>query len=124
MNSEYLSIAPRERKPRRTRGGAPGTFEVVEPDGTRRTFSAVGRVAQTIRVLVATGGAGITSLEVGGWNVRLADSIHKARHQHGLLISTDREEHHGEYAGLHARYRLGCQVREIECGSSSNRTAA
>jgi hypothetical protein len=74
---------------------------------------AQGRVAQMFVALASRGKAGLTSAEFAP-GVRVSDSIHKLRHQHGLGIETERVGHGGTYSGQHAIYRLSSPVRVIE----------
>lgn len=82
-------------------------------EGGESTFEVSGRIAQTLLALVQTGDAGVTSLEISTWALRLSAYIHTLRHDYGLDIYTRYEPHDG---GKHARYFLLTAVEIIETG--------
>jgi hypothetical protein len=73
-----------------------------------RTFILRGRIGQTMHHLHRAGQMGITSLETPA--LRLSAYIHSLRRM-GFEITTEREEHEGDYPGHHARYRLESIVK-------------
>lgn len=74
----------------------------------------VGRYAQTLSALIAAGPRGITALEMSSWALRLAHYIHVLRKDYGLDISTEHENHGGQFPGRHGRYRLHTRVRILD----------
>lgn len=68
-----------------------------------RLFKLSGRVGQTMHHLHSAGKVGITSLEMPA--LRLSAYVHSLRKM-GFEITTEREEHGGDYPGHHAVYRL------------------
>jgi hypothetical protein len=66
-----------------------------------------GRALWALRELIRVGAQGLTSIESPA--PRLAAYIFKLRAR-GLIISTIREQHGGEYPGHHARYVLRTPV--------------
>jgi len=69
--------------------------------GTSRDFEVTGQNAKALLALVAAGPRGITSLECGTWAFRLAAYCHILRHDYGLAVRTEREEHPGGWHGRH-----------------------
>ena len=76
-----------------------------------RVIELRGQAAKALLALVAAGPRGCTALEVATWAYRFAAYCHELRHEHGLAIRTDREEHPG---GWHGRHVLETPV-EILC---------
>jgi hypothetical protein len=75
----------------------------VRAQGPLGDFVAVGKTAKALLALIHAGPNGVTALETGTWALRLAAYVHVLRHQFGLDIQMQREEHVG---GWHGRYRL------------------
>ena len=80
---------------------------VIEARGAAGAFTVTGQTAKALEALVERGAAGVTSLEVSSWALRLSAYVHDLRHDYGLTIETVREDHEG---GWHARYRLASPV--------------
>jgi hypothetical protein len=57
--------------------------------------------------MMAAGNEGITTIDYPG--VRVGDAIHKLR-KAGVNIETAYEQHGGEFAGAHGRYKLKSKV--------------
>ena len=72
-----------------------------------RSFILSGRVGQTLKHLFDVGPAGLTPLDMPA--SRLSAYVHSLR-KLGFEITTEREEHGGDYPGHHARYRLESPV--------------
>jgi len=107
------------------RGGGFTTFELVEADGSTRTFGTCGRFAQMLRALIEAGESGVTSLTLSqSWAVRVSHYVFRLRRDHNLLIETQREEHGGPFEGHHGRYVLRSRVRVIEGTEIAARVAA
>jgi len=79
------------------------------PEGEVRAFR--GRFAWTLDKLIAAGETGITSLQNPA--PRLSHYIFVLR-KSGLVIDTQDERHHGDFAGTHGRYRLRTPVTVLE----------
>jgi predicted RNA-binding protein YlqC (UPF0109 family) len=91
------------------------TAEWLGADGQPCRALLKGRNAQAIRELVKAGRAGITAAGVSNWALRLGAYVHQLRHDYGLNIATQREEHDiGNSIGWHGRYVLETPVRLIE----------
>lgn len=69
------------------------------------------QVARTLAALIYKGEQGITALEMGAWAFRLGAYIHILRHEYGLDIQTQKEEH---VRGWHARYVLITHVKILD----------
>lgn len=78
------------------------------------TVELVGRYALTLSALITAGSRGITALEMSSWALRLAHYIHVLRKDYGLDISTEHENHGGQFPGRHGRYRLHTRVRILD----------
>jgi len=78
---------------------------IMREDGSRQSF--VGREAWTLRHLVNAGRTGITTIDHPA--PRWSHYIYKLR-KAGLVISTDHENHSGDFPGTHGRYRLETPV--------------
>ena len=96
--------AENERKG--ARGKASGKLE-VRALGPAGPFLTVGQVAKALLALLEGKAGGRTALEVQGWAYRFGAYVWTLRHEHGLLIETEREEHEG---GWHGRYVLKSPV--------------
>lgn len=72
-----------------------------------RTFALKGRMGWTMVQLVEAGPQGVTPLDRPA--LRWSGYIHELR-KRGFAIETEMEHHTGPYRGVHARYRLACQV--------------
>ena len=70
-------------------------------------FLVVGQVAKALLALVEAKARGRTALEVASWAYRFGAYIWTLRHEHGLAIETEREDHEN---GWHARYVLRTPV--------------
>lgn len=88
--------------------------------GERQIKLPPGRFSQTFLALHEAGPAGITSLEVSSWALRLAHYIFVLRRRWGLNITTTYEAHDG---GEHARYKLVDHVRILEGAPGAARAA-
>ena len=75
--------------------------------GPAGPFLVVGQVAKALLALVEAKARGRTALEVASWAYRFGAYIWTLRHEHGLAIETEREDHEG---GWHARYVLRTPV--------------
>ena len=80
-------------------------------DRQAHDLTVKGQVARTLAALVQAGQNGVTALEVSSWAYRLGAYVHDLRHDHGLDIKTQREEHPG---GWHARYVLQTPVEILD----------
>jgi hypothetical protein len=85
-------------------------FKIGDAD---RVIEVQGQEARALNALVAAGTAGITSLEVSTWALRLAHYCFKLKKQ-GLIIECERERHGGPVPGKHGRYRLHTPVQIVE----------
>ncbi|MCC6948848.1 MAG: hypothetical protein IT539_13855 [Bradyrhizobiaceae bacterium] len=85
------------------------SIKVRLPSGAVKEFT--GRVGWTLAKLIAAGSAGISSGELPA-GLRLSHYIFRLRRE-GVGILAEREQHGGEYAGTHARYRLGVVVQVV-----------
>ena len=86
-------------------------FAVVETNGQKRPLELVGRNAWALSELVKAGPDGCTPIDTPG--PRWSGYVHKLRHSYGLQIETHDEPHHGQYAGIHARYVLRDMVEIV-----------
>lgn len=86
------------------------TFRVINPDGTTRTVTPIGRDAWALDELAKAGNQGCTPIDNPG--PRWSGYIHKLRNTYGLAIRTIEEKHAGQFAGTHARYVL---IDNVEC---------
>jgi hypothetical protein len=80
-------------------------------DPHRREREAIGRFAWTLLQLHRAGDAGITSLENPA--PRLSHYVYGLRRD-GLAIETTYENHGGDFAGRHGRYRLVTLIEVVE----------
>lgn len=83
---------------------------VKEPTGVQRIIRLEGRSAECLRRLVKAGTRGVTQLEVtlnGVVTTRLGAVVHRLRHDYGLDVLTEWDEHDG---GRHGRYVLLSRV--------------
>ena len=78
------------------------------PSGARLTFT--GREAWTLRRLLDTGSAGVTTIDHPA--PRWSHYLFKLR-KAGLAISTEYEAHSGSFPGTHGRYRLESVVHVV-----------
>ncbi len=83
------------------------------PNGSQQSFA--GRVAWTLRRLVDAGQIGVTTIDHPA--PRWSHYVFKLR-KAGLVITTDYEQHAGDFPGNHGRYRLETPVTVIEGGAS------
>jgi hypothetical protein len=81
--------------------------------GTDRVLSVRGQEARSLNALVVAGDAGITSLEVSTWALRLAHYCWKLK-KLGLDIDCAREPHAGPVPGKHGRYFLKSLIEIVE----------
>jgi hypothetical protein len=79
------------------------------PDGSQQSFA--GREAWTLRRLVDAGPRGVTTIDHPA--PRWSHYVYKLR-KAGLVISTDYEQHKGDFPENHGRYRLETPVAIIE----------
>jgi len=84
-------------------------FEVYE-NGEPIVRMVRGQTAKALLALVEAGARGITALECGTWAFRLAAYTHDLKHDYGLSIRTDKEDHDG---GWHGRHVLETPVRIV-----------
>jgi hypothetical protein len=80
-------------------------------DPHRHEREAIGRFAWALLRLHRAGEAGITSLENPA--PRLSHYIFGLRRD-GLDITTEYEDHGGDFAGRHGRYRLATPIEVVE----------
>lgn len=66
-----------------------------------RTLMLRGQTARSLVALVEAGGKGRTALEVSSWALRFAAYCHTLRHDYGLTIITEHEDHDGGWHGRH-----------------------
>jgi hypothetical protein len=83
------------------------------PDGSQQSFA--GREAWTLRRLVDAGARGVTTIDHPA--PRWSHYVYKLR-KAGLAISTDYEQHKGDFPGNHGRYRLETPVTVVEGAAS------
>ena len=70
-----------------------------------------GRLAWSMRKLIAAGRGGITTVDLPA-GLRWSAYVYKLRRA-GVDVRMNREEHGGEFSGSHGRYFLGSPVVEI-----------
>jgi hypothetical protein len=83
----------------------------VANDSHRHEREACGRFAWALLRLHRAGGTGITSLENPA--PRLSHYVYGLRRD-GLAIETTYEDHGGDFAGRHGRYRLVTPIEVVE----------
>lgn len=86
-------------------------YLVRDPSGWEITISVCGRERWALETLLAVGATGCTSISNPA--PRLAAYVCSLRDR-GVLISTDLEDHFGDFPGRHARYTLVAQVTPIK----------
>ena len=86
-------------------------FEFRDAEGHTRRREVTGQVAKALIALYEAGEHGCTALEVATWAYRMASYVYDLRHEHGLQIRMDKEEHFG---GWHARYVLVTVIVIVE----------
>ncbi len=72
-----------------------------------RTFEFDGRLGWTLAELAKAGPRGVATVERPA--PRWSAYVHSLR-KVGIPIETEMEPHEGTYSGVHARYRLACDV--------------
>jgi hypothetical protein len=72
-----------------------------------RTFNLSGRLGWTLYQLHRAGARGVTPLERPA--LRSSSYVHQLRGK-GIPVDTEIEKHEGSYKGVHARYRLACNL--------------
>jgi hypothetical protein len=77
----------------------------------RQEVTLGGRNRWLLRKLIERGNRGLTAAECPA-GLRLAAMVHRLRRA-GVAIDSEIERHEGQFAGHHARYRLGTVVSEI-----------
>jgi hypothetical protein len=95
------------------RGTTSTTLKIQLADGKQQSFA--GRNAWALRHLVNAGRSGVTTLSQPA--PRWSHYVYKLR-KAGLVITTDYEQHEGDFPGNHGRYRLETPVTVIEGGAS------
>jgi hypothetical protein len=84
-------------------------FEATTSNGTFRG-RVTGQTAKCLVALVLAGKRGISALDCDTWAYRLAAYCYELRHNWGLVIRTEREDHPG---GWHGRHILETPVRIV-----------
>lgn len=85
------------------------TVKIRLADGSQQTFA--GREAWALKRLVDAGRVGVTTINHPA--PRWSHYVYRLR-KAGLTITTDYEQHKGDFPGNHGRYRLETPVAIIE----------
>ena len=86
-------------------------YTVEDPSGWKHDIVVSGRERWALEALMAASATGCTSLSVGAH--RFASYVCRLRDR-GVLISTEREDHGGDFPGAHARYQLISNVTSAQ----------
>tara|TARA_R100000005_G_scaffold89219_2_gene59630 strand:+ start:2562 stop:2870 length:309 start_codon:yes stop_codon:yes gene_type:complete len=84
-------------------------------------FTVRGQTAKCLLALIEAGEKGTTALETSSWALRFSAYCFDLRHNHGLSIRTDREDHEG---GWHGRHVLLSRVEVVEIKRPDGKKAA
>lgn len=86
-------------------------FSVQEAEGESRVIHLKGRDRWALEKLIEAGPTGLTPREMNG--PRVHAYVFDLRHEHGLIIETERETHEGDFPGWHGRYVLKSKVMPL-----------
>jgi hypothetical protein len=82
----------------------------ADRDAPASASGELGSAGRVLHDLVSAGTRAIATLGCSGWTLRLADYIHRFRHEYGSTVRTTREPHSG---GSHTRYFLDTEVEIV-----------